>query len=82
MVSGRFNPVCYGVAAFICYSDVCVTEYISDLAYLWGYVRVCCPFLVFSVTWCGVFCFMFYLMSEFIYYCGWETVLLGDVKDC
>ena len=30
----------------------------------------------------GVACFMFYLMSEFMYYCGWETVLLGDVKVC
>ena len=50
---GRFNPVCYGVAAFVSYSDVCVAEYISDLACLWGYVHECCPFLVFSVTWCG-----------------------------
>ena len=31
---------------------------------------------------CGVFCFMFYLMSYFMHYCGWEAVLLGDVKDC
>jgi len=27
MVSGRFNQVGYGVAAFICYSDVCAFEY-------------------------------------------------------
>ena len=32
VVSGRFNEVGYGVAAFICYPDVCVYEYVSDLA--------------------------------------------------
>ena len=26
VVSGRFRQVGYGVAAFICYSDVCVSE--------------------------------------------------------
>jgi len=61
VVFGRFNPVCYGVAAFVCYSDACVTEYISDLACLWGYVRECCPFLVFfcHVVWrvlCSILC--------------------------
>jgi len=63
VVSGRFNQVGYGVAAFIWYSDVCVSEYISDLAYLREKVCECCPFLVFAVMWCGVFCFVFYLMS-------------------
>ena len=38
VVSGWFNQVGYGAAAFICYPDVCVTEYVCDLAYLWGYV--------------------------------------------
>jgi hypothetical protein len=63
VVSGCFNQVGYGVVAFICYSDVCVPEYICDLAYLWGYVCECCPLLVFAVTSCGVFYFMFCLMS-------------------
>ena len=56
MVSERFNQVGYGVAAFICYYDVCVSEYVSNLAYLRGKVCECCPFLVFAVVWCGVFC--------------------------
>ena len=34
LVSVRFNQVGYGVAAFICYPDVCVSEYVCDLAYL------------------------------------------------
>jgi len=63
VVSGRFNQVDYGVAAFICYPHVCVSEYVCNLVYLRGNVRDCCPFLVFAVMWCGVFCFMFYLMS-------------------
>jgi len=63
VVSGQFNQVGYGVAAFICYTDVCVSEYVSELAYLRGNVCECCPFLVFAVVRCGVFCFLFYLMS-------------------
>jgi len=63
VVSGRFSQIGYGVVAFICYPDVRVSEYVSDLAYLWGNVCECCPFLVFAVVRCGVFCFMFYLMS-------------------
>ena len=63
VVFGQFNQVGYGVAAFICYSDVCVSEYVSDLAYLLGKVSECCPFLVFSVVWCGAYCFVFYLIS-------------------
>ena len=59
-VSGWFRQVGYGVAAFIRYLDVCVSEYISDLTYLRGNVCECCPFLVFIVVWCGVFCFVFY----------------------
>jgi len=62
VVSGRFNQFGYGVAAFICYPDVCVSEYVSDLAYLRGKVCECCPFLVFAVVRCGVFYFMLYLM--------------------
>jgi len=54
VVSGWFNQVDYGVAAFICSPDVCVSEYVCNLAYLWGYVCECCPFLVFAVVWCGV----------------------------
>ena len=34
VVSGWFNQVGYGAAAFKCYPDVCVTEYVCDLAYL------------------------------------------------
>jgi len=49
-VSGRFNQVGYGVAAFICYPYVCFSEYVCDLAYLWGNVCKCCPFLVFATT--------------------------------
>jgi len=43
VVSGQFNQVGYGVVAFICYSYVCVSEYVSDFAYLWGNVSKCCP---------------------------------------
>jgi len=59
VVCGQFNQVVCGVAAFICYPDVCVSEYVSDLAYLRGNVCECCPFLVFAVVRFGVFCFMF-----------------------
>jgi len=55
IVSGRFNQVGYGVVAFICYPDVCVSEYVCDLAYLWGNLCECCPFLVFGVV-CFVLC--------------------------
>ena len=48
-VSGWFRQVGYGVAAFIHYLDVCVSEYVSDLSYLRGNVCECCPFLVFVV---------------------------------
>ena len=48
--------------ACICYPDVCVPEFVSDLVYLWGYACECCPLLVFAVTWCGVFFFMFYFI--------------------
>jgi hypothetical protein len=34
VVSGWFNQVGYGAAAFMCYPDVCVSEYVCDLAYL------------------------------------------------
>jgi len=63
VVSGRFNQVGYGVAAFICYPDACISEHVSDLAYLRGNVCECCPFLVFAVVRCSVFCFVFYRMS-------------------
>jgi len=61
VVFGRLNPVSYGVAAFVCYSDVCVTEYISDLEYLWGYVCECCPFIGFfcHVVWRVLFYVLF-----------------------
>ena len=62
VVSGQFSQAGYGVAALIRYLDVCVSEYFSDLSYLWGNVCECCPFLVFTVVWCGVFCFVFYLV--------------------
>ena len=51
---------CYGVAAFIRYLDVWVSEYVSDLSYLQRNVCESCPFLVFIVVWCGVlFCVLF-----------------------
>jgi len=43
VVSGRFNQFGYGIAAFICYHDVCVSEYVCDLMYLQGNVCECCP---------------------------------------
>ena len=63
VVSGRFKQVCYDVVTFICYPDVCVSEYVCDLVYLRGNVCECCPLLVFAVMWCGVFCFIFHLIS-------------------
>jgi len=55
LVSGRFDQVGYGVAVFICYPDVLASEYVGDLAYLWGNECECCPFLVFAVVRCGCF---------------------------
>jgi len=69
VVSGWFNQVGCGAVAFICYPDVCVTEYVGDPACLWGYVCECCPLLVFAVTWCGVVCFvLFYVLSDVLVY--------------
>jgi len=33
LVFGWFNQFGYGVAAFIYYPDICVSEYVSNLAY-------------------------------------------------
>jgi len=69
VVSGRFYRVGYGVAAFICYPDVCVSEYVCDLAYMWGNVCECCTLLVFAVVWCGVvWCVLFYVLSDVLVY--------------
>ena len=38
VVSGWFYQVSYGVAAFIFYLYVCVSEQVRDVAYLWGNV--------------------------------------------
>ena len=65
VVSGRFNHVGYGVAAFICYSVICASEYVSNLAYLRGKVCECCPFLVFAVVWYGV---LFCVLSDVLVY--------------
>jgi len=56
VVSGWFYPVSYGVAAFIYYPYVCVSEQVRDLAYLWGNVCESRPFLFFLS--CGEMCFV------------------------
>ena len=61
VVSGWFYPVSYGVAAFICYPYVCVSEQVRDLAYLWGNVCESRPFLVFFCL--VVKCVLFYVLS-------------------
>jgi hypothetical protein len=60
-----FDQVGYGISASECYLNVCVSEYVCDLAYLWGNVGECYPsFVIVHVCmWCGVLCFMFYLVS-------------------
>jgi len=60
-----FDQVGYGISASECYLNVCVSEYVCDLAYLWGNVGECYPSFVFVhvCVWCGVLCFMFYLVS-------------------
>jgi len=62
VVSGWFYPVSYGVAAFICYPYVCVSEQVRDLAYLWGNVCESYPFLVFFCL--MVKCVLFYVLSD------------------
>ena len=47
MVLGRFDEAGCGISASECYPNVCVSEYVCDLAYLWGNVCECCPSLVF-----------------------------------
>ena len=37
----------YGISASESSPNVCVFEYVWDLAYLWGNVCECCPSLVF-----------------------------------
>jgi len=84
VVLGRFDEVGYGISASECYPNVCVSEYVCDFVYLWGNVSECCASLVFvsACVLCGVFCLMFYLVSLFLHYCGWETIVLGYVKNC
>jgi len=67
--------------AFECYPDLRVPEYIGDLTYLRRCICKCCPFSVFVVRWCGMCLFTFDLLSEFMYYCAWETVSVGYVKN-
>ena len=43
----RFGKVGCGVVASECYLTVCVSECVSDLAYLWGNVCECRPSLFF-----------------------------------
>ena len=38
----RFDPVGSGISTFECYLDICVSEYVCDLAYLWGNDSKCC----------------------------------------
>ena len=48
LVLGRFYTVGYGVSASEYYPNVCVvSEYVCDLAYLWGNMCECCLSLVF-----------------------------------
>ena len=65
MVFQRFDLVSYGVSAFKCCFDIYVSEYVSDLAYLWGNVGECYPSSVFvlACVHCGVLSFLFYLLS-------------------
>ena len=63
MVLGRSDDFGYGISASESYyPNICVFEYVCDLAYLWGNVCECCPSLVFvgGCVYCGVFCLMFY----------------------
>ena len=65
VVFWRFDPLGYGISASECYLNVCVSEYVCDLAYLWGNVGEYYPSFVFVhvCVWCGVLCSMFYLVS-------------------
>ena len=65
VVCRRFDPVGHGISSFECYLDICVSEYVCDLAYLWGNVGECYPSLVFvrACVHCGVLSFLFYLLS-------------------
>jgi len=60
VVFRRFDPVGYGISAFECYLDICVSEYVCDLAYLWGNVGECYPSPVFvcACVHCGVLSFL------------------------
>ena len=56
VVSGWFYPVSYGVAAFMCYPYICVSEQVRDLVYLWGNVCEGAHFMFF--LYCGEVCFV------------------------
>ena len=47
MVLGRSDDSGYGISASENYQNVCVSEYVCDVVYLWGNVCECCPSLVF-----------------------------------
>jgi len=61
----RFDPVGYGVLACECYLDICVSEYVCDLVYLWENIGECysSPVFVCACVHCGVLSFLFYLLS-------------------
>ena len=84
MVIGGSDDFGYINSASENYPNVCVFEYVCDLAYLWANVCECCPSLVFvrACVYCGVFCLMFYLVSQFLHYCRWESITLGYVQNC
>ena len=72
MVFRKSDRVGYGTSAFECYLDICVSEYVCDLAYLWGNVGECFPSPVFvrACVHCGVL-FFFVLSAVFVFALLW-----------
>ena len=56
VVFQRFVPVGYGISAFECYLDICVSEYVCDRSYLWGNVGECYPSPFLCLCLCALWC--------------------------
>jgi len=64
MVLGRFDKLGYGISASECYPNVCVSEYVCNLAYLWGNVA---HFLFLFMLVCSVVRFVLFLSGVLVF---------------
>ena len=74
MLLGRSDDFGYGVSPSENYPNVCVFEYVCELAYLWGNVRECCH-LLFCSCLCVLWCVLSYVLSGVVVF---ALLLVGN----